>query len=176
MRWTGSIRNSSWARDAINPSRRVARFQVNDLLDTNACIALINGNSPSVRAKFRKATDLGGQVFVSSIALFELWYGVAKSSRRDFNKKRLEIFFAGPIHPLSLRIRMLKSLARSELIWNPSESRLAYDLLVAGQAIRNKVTLITANLSEFARIKELAWADWGRHNLLLTGAASMGAW
>lgn len=53
----------------------------------NACIALINGNPPSVRAKFRKATDLGGQVFVSSIALFELWYGVAKSSRRDFNKK-----------------------------------------------------------------------------------------
>jgi len=38
----------------------------------------------------------------------------------------------------------------------------AYDLLIAGQAIRNKLTLITANLSEFARIKELAWADWGR--------------
>jgi len=38
----------------------------------------------------------------------------------------------------------------------------AYDLLIAGQAIRNKLTLVTANLSEFARIKTLAWADWGR--------------
>ena len=38
----------------------------------------------------------------------------------------------------------------------------AYDLLIAGQAMRNKLTLITANLSEFARIKALAWADWGK--------------
>jgi tRNA(fMet)-specific endonuclease VapC len=136
---------------------------VNYLLDTNACIALINGNPPSVRAKFRKATELGGQVFVSSIALFELWYGVAKSSRRDFNKKRLETFFAGPIHPLSFEDQDAEIAgvirADRESIGKPIG---AYDLLIAGQAIRNKLTLITANLSEFARIKELAWADWGR--------------
>jgi tRNA(fMet)-specific endonuclease VapC len=136
---------------------------VNYLLDTNACIALINGNPPSVRAKFRKVTDLGGQVFVSSIALFELWYGVAKSSRRDFNKKRLEAFFAGPIHPLSFEDQDAESAgairADLESIGKPIG---AYDLLIAGQAMRNKLTLITANLSEFARIKELAWADWGR--------------
>jgi tRNA(fMet)-specific endonuclease VapC len=136
---------------------------VNYLLDTNACIALINGNPPSVRAKFRKATDLGGQVFVSSIALFELWYGVAKSSRRDFNKKRLETFFAGPIHPLSFEDQdaEIAGVIRADLesVGKPIG---AYDLLIAGQAIRNKLTLITANLSEFARIKELAWADWGR--------------
>jgi tRNA(fMet)-specific endonuclease VapC len=136
---------------------------VNYLLDTNACIALINGNPPSVRAKFRKVTDLGGQVFVSSIALFELWYGVAKSSPRDFNKKRLETFVAGPIHPLSFEDQdaEIAGAIRADLesIAKPIG---AYDLLIAGQAIRNKLTLITANLSEFARIKELAWADWGR--------------
>ena len=136
---------------------------MNYLLDTNACVALINGNPPSVRAKFRKATDLGGQVFVSSIALFELWYGVAESSRRDFNKKRLETFFAGPIHPLSFEDQdaEIAGAIRADLesIGKPIG---AYDLLIAGQAIRNKLTLITANLSEFARIKELAWADWGR--------------
>jgi len=136
---------------------------VNYLLDTNACIALINGNPPSVRAKFRKATDLGGQVFVSSIALFELWYGVGKSSRRDFNKKRLETFFAGPIHPLSFEDQdaEIAGAIRADLesIGKPIG---AYDLLIAGQAMRNKLTLITANLSEFARIKGLAWADWGR--------------
>lgn len=136
---------------------------MNYLLDTNACIALINGNPPTVRAKFRKATDLGGQVFVSSIALFELWYGVAKSSRRDFNKKRLEAFFAGPIHPLPFEDQDAEIAgairADQESIGKPIG---AYDLLIAGQAIRNKLTLITANLSEFARIKGLAWSDWGR--------------
>jgi len=136
---------------------------VNYLLDTNACIALINGNPPSVRAKFRKATDLGGQVFVSSIALFELWYGVAKSSRREFNKKRLEAFFAGPIHPLPFEDQdaEIAGAIRADLesIGKPIG---AYDLLIAGQAIRNKLTLITANLSEFARVKALTWSDWGR--------------
>jgi tRNA(fMet)-specific endonuclease VapC len=134
---------------------------VNYLLDTNACVALINGNPPSVRAKFRKATDLGGQVFVSSIALFELWYGVAKSSRRDFNKKRLEAFFAGPIHTLSFEAQdaEIAGAIRADL---ESIGKPIGAYLIAGQAIRNKLTLITANLSEFTRIKELAWADWGR--------------
>ena len=38
----------------------------------------------------------------------------------------------------------------------------AYDFLIAGQAVRGKLTLITANVSEFARIKALVWADWGK--------------
>jgi tRNA(fMet)-specific endonuclease VapC len=136
---------------------------MNYLLDTNACIALINGKPPLVRAKFQKAADAGAQVFVSSIALFELWYGVAKSSPREFNKKRLETFLAGPIHPLPFEDvdAELTGAVRADLesVGKPIG---AYDLLIAGQAMRNKLTLITANVSEFARIKALAWADWGR--------------
>jgi tRNA(fMet)-specific endonuclease VapC len=136
---------------------------VNYLLDTNACIALINGKPPAVRAKFQKATDAGARVFVSSIALFELWYGVAKSSRRELNKKRLEVFLAGPVYPLPFEDvdAELAGAIRADLesIGKPIG---AYDLLIAGQAMRNKLTLITANLSEFARIKALAWADWGK--------------
>jgi tRNA(fMet)-specific endonuclease VapC len=136
---------------------------VNYLLDTNACIALINGKPPSVRTKFQKATDAGAQVFVSSVALFELWYGVAKSSRQEFNRRRLEIFLAGPVDLLHFddgdaeyagAIR-----ADLESVGRPIG---AYDLLIAGQAMRNKLTLTTANLSEFARIKALAWSDWGK--------------
>ena len=136
---------------------------MNYLLDTNACIALIDGKPPAVRAKFRKATDEGRQFFVSSIVLFELWYGVAKSSRREFNRERLEAFLAGPVQPLAFedgdaevagRIR-----ADLETVGKPIG---AYDLLIAGQAMRNKLVLITANLSEFARIKALAWANWGK--------------
>jgi tRNA(fMet)-specific endonuclease VapC len=136
---------------------------VNYLLDTNACIALINGKPPSVRAKFQKAADAGAQVFVSSVALFELWYGVAKSSRRELNKKRLETFSAGPVHALSFEEGdaeiAVAIRADLEAVGKPIG---AYDLLIAGQAMRNNLTLITANISEFARIKALAWADWGK--------------
>jgi len=136
---------------------------VNYLLDTNACIALINGKPPSVRAKFQKATDAGAQVFVSSVALFELWYGVAKSSRREFNKKRLEAFFAGPVHPLSFEDgdAEIAGAIRADLETSGKPIG-AYDLLIAGQAMRNKLTLVTANISEFARIEDLDWADWGK--------------
>jgi tRNA(fMet)-specific endonuclease VapC len=70
---------------------------VNYLLDTHACIALINGRPVLVRAKFQTAAEAGDKFFVSSIALFELWYGVAKSSRREFNWKRLEAEISGAI-------------------------------------------------------------------------------
>jgi tRNA(fMet)-specific endonuclease VapC len=38
----------------------------------------------------------------------------------------------------------------------------AYDLLIAGQALRHSLTLITANCREFGRIKGLEWEDWAK--------------
>jgi len=35
-----------------------------------------------------------------------------------------------------------------------------YDLLIAAQALRIGATLVTANVSEFARVKGLLWQDW----------------
>jgi tRNA(fMet)-specific endonuclease VapC len=139
---------------------------VNYLLDTNACIALINGRPPSVRAKFQTAMDGGAKVFVSSIATFELWYGVAKSSRREFNRKRLEAFFAGPLHPLLFANEDAEIAGTIRADLEASGKPIgAYDLLIAGQAMRHKLTLVTANLSEFARIKALIWIDWGKPEL-----------
>jgi tRNA(fMet)-specific endonuclease VapC len=133
------------------------------LLDTNACIALINDHPPAVRTRFQKAIAGGSQIFVSSIALFELWYGVAKSARHDFNRKRLEIFRSGPIlvlpfddadSPVAGSIR-----AALEAIGKPIG---AYDLLMAGQAVRHDLTLVTTNFAEFSRVKGLSWQDWAK--------------
>ncbi len=52
------------------------------LLDTNACIALINGEPATVRTRMQKAAATGDHVLVSSVAVFELWYGVAKSAKQ----------------------------------------------------------------------------------------------
>jgi tRNA(fMet)-specific endonuclease VapC len=70
---------------------------LNYLLDTNACIALINGKPIGVRNRFQRAIDAGEEVNVSTVALFELWYGVEKSEQKEANTKRLETFLAGPI-------------------------------------------------------------------------------
>lgn len=38
----------------------------------------------------------------------------------------------------------------------------AHNLLIAGQALRRKLTLVTANVSEFRRVKGLVWQDWAK--------------
>jgi predicted nucleic acid-binding protein len=40
------------------------------LLDTNACIALINRTSEPVRKRFSKAVESGEQLWVASVSLY----------------------------------------------------------------------------------------------------------
>jgi tRNA(fMet)-specific endonuclease VapC len=135
---------------------------VNYLLDTNACIALINGKPASVRARLQRETSAGSQVFVPSVAVFELWYGVAKSARPEFNAKRLEVFLAGPVQlvPLDNEDAKVAGVIRATLEVSGKPIG-AYDILISGQALQRKLTLVTANVSEFSRVKGLVWQDWG---------------
>ena len=133
------------------------------LLDTNACIALINGEPPTVRARLREATTAGARILISSIAVFELWYGVAKSAKQDFNRKRLEAFLSGPVLvlPFDDADSQVAGAARAalEVAGKPIG---AYDVLMAGQALRHDLTLVTSNAREFSRVKGLAWQDWAK--------------
>jgi tRNA(fMet)-specific endonuclease VapC len=67
---------------------------VSYLLDNNACIAIINGRPKTVRARLHEVFRRKQQVGLSSIALFELWYGVGKSVRVEANAERLAVFLA----------------------------------------------------------------------------------
>jgi len=136
---------------------------VDYLLDTNACIALINGDPAAVRARLQKETAAGARVLVSSIALFELWYGVAKSSRHDFNRKRLEAFLAGPVLVLPFEDADSRVAGWVRAVLEAAGKPIgAYDLLMAGQALRWQLTLVTSNVSEFSRVKGLNWQDWAK--------------
>ena len=44
------------------------------LLDTNACIAIINDNPTQVRRRLEEAINRGDSVAVPAVAVFELWY------------------------------------------------------------------------------------------------------
>ena len=133
------------------------------LLDTNVCIALINGKPLAIRHTFEKTIDGGALVNVSAIAAFELWYGAEKSERKEANRERVQAFLAGPISLLSLDDEDAKEAgtirAALELAGRPIGG---YDLLIAGQAIRHKLTLVTSNAREFGRVKGLSWEDWAK--------------
>jgi tRNA(fMet)-specific endonuclease VapC len=131
------------------------------LLDTNACIALISGTVVSVRRRFQRAVARDSVILLSSIVAFELWYGVAKSQRKDSNTQRLEAFFAGPLEWTLFDEEDARAAGtiREELeaIGKPIG---AYDVLLAGQARRHGATLVTSSTKEFARVSGLKWEDW----------------
>jgi len=105
------------------------------LLDTNACIALINGKPTKVRARFQRAIAAGAVVNVSTVVAFELWYGVEKSEQREANTARLGTFFAGPITLMSFEEEDAKIAGKLRADLEKVGSPIgAYDLLIAGQA------------------------------------------
>jgi tRNA(fMet)-specific endonuclease VapC len=123
----------------------------------------MNDSSEAVRRRFERAIAAKHQIFVSSIAVFELWYGVFKSSRVRLNSDRLEAFLDGPIDTLLFDDDDARAagLINAELkaAGKPIGS---YDVLMAGQAIQKNLTLVTRNISEFSRLKRLSCKDWAR--------------
>jgi tRNA(fMet)-specific endonuclease VapC len=133
---------------------------VNYLLDTNACIALINGSPASVRPRLRALKD-GASVAVSAVVAFELWYGAAKSARRRANRQRLEAFFAGPLELVPFDDEDAHAAGEVRAALESAGTPIgAYDLLIAGQALRHDATLATASTAEFSRVGDLRWEDW----------------
>jgi tRNA(fMet)-specific endonuclease VapC len=131
------------------------------LLDTNACIALINGRPETVRRRFARASAGDAVVATSSVVLFELWYGVAKSERPKANAERIATFLSGPLEILDFTAEDAEPAGRVRSALEGLGKRIgAYDLLIAGQALRHKATLVTANSSQFARVRGLRLQDW----------------
>jgi tRNA(fMet)-specific endonuclease VapC len=133
------------------------------LLDTNACIALMNGAPTAVRSRFEKAIRGEFQVYVSSVVTFELWYGIAKSARVEMNTERLKLLLSSTVVvlPFENEDSRVAGMIRGalEAAGRPIG---AYDYLIAGQALARQLTLVTANVSEFSRVKGLLWQDWAK--------------
>jgi tRNA(fMet)-specific endonuclease VapC len=131
------------------------------LLDTNACIALINGAPKDVRRRFQRAIHKEASVLMSSVVAFELWYGVAKSQHKETNTRRLEAFLAGPLEWTLLDDADAREAGRVRAELEAAGKPIgAYDVLIAGQARRRGATLVTSNVAEFDRVAGLKWEDW----------------
>lgn len=133
---------------------------MNYLLDTNVCIALINGNSLRVRQRYSQAAQ---QILpqISSIVAHELWYGVAKSNRVAQNANRLTAFLNNAVAVLDYTEQDAHSAGEIRAELEQSGERIGeYDTLIAGQAFARNLILATANTREFARVKRLVVEDW----------------
>ena len=132
------------------------------LLDTNAVIAVLKNQPAGVRHRLRRArSETGVVIAVSAVVLYELWYGVARSERRRENAERLRVFLSADIHVLAFAEEDAVAAGDLRALLESAGTPIGpYDLLIAAQALRAGATLVTANVSEFARVGGLSWQDW----------------
>ena len=131
------------------------------LLDSNALIAILNGKPRAVRDRWVAVAGTSAAVATSSIVVFELSSGAYKSARPKKNIARLHTLLSSSLEVLAFddedadRAGQIRATLEAKgLPIGP------FDVLIAGQALRRGLTLVTANTAEFRRVKGLALDNW----------------
>lgn len=127
------------------------------LLDTTVCVDVLKGH-PQVCARLEAISPM--DCAISSISAFELATGVRRCGKPERERKKLDKLFAViavlPFDPAAAdeaaRVRHELEIAGRKI--GP------YDLLIAGQALSARLTLVSNNTREFARISALRLVDW----------------
>lgn len=128
------------------------------LLDTNTCIFIKNRKSPHVLKRLQEV--IKEKVFVSSITVAELQYGVYNSLNIEKNRISLTEFIA-PFSILNFDDNDAEEYGKLRSYLKKKGIIIgAYDMLIAAQAIAKDLVLVTNNIGEFSRIKNLRIEDW----------------
>ncbi|WP_199554852.1 type II toxin-antitoxin system tRNA(fMet)-specific endonuclease VapC [Sandaracinobacteroides hominis] len=127
------------------------------MLDTNLCIRVLRDRPQGLRERFNGHAD---SLCVSTIILYELLTGAAKSARPDHHRKEVERFASRlEILPFDSEAADHAADIRGSLE-RGGQTIGAYDLLIAGHARSRGLTVITGNLREFNRVDGLRCEDW----------------
>jgi tRNA(fMet)-specific endonuclease VapC len=130
---------------------------VSFLIDTDVLIELERKTPAELFTKFARNA---GQLYVSTIGLAELFYGVAKSSRPQHMRQSLEALLT-QLHVLNFDAgdaanagQIREELRRAGTPIGP------HDMLIAAQARARGFTLVTGNTREFERVPGLRVENW----------------
>lgn len=128
------------------------------LLDTDTCIAFLNGQSDSVVKRIRESSLQS--IYLCSIVKAELWFGVQNSQSKKSNAQKLEEFFSYlPSLPFDDSAAKIYGVIRAELK-QKGQPIGPNDTLIAATALANQATLVTHNQNEFKRVSKLKLEDW----------------
>ncbi len=128
------------------------------LLDTNICIYIINKRPSSVLNKLSMYEI--DDIAISSITVSELEYGINKSINPDKSRFAL-IEFLLPFELIDYDAKAAKEygIIRAEMEKN-GQPIGAMDYLLAAHAISANLILVSNNLREFKKVKELKCENW----------------
>ena len=127
-------------------------------LDTNICIYAVKGLYPAIGHRMQRLSP--ASIKIPSIVKAELLFGARKSRRREQTLEILDrLLFPFEIVPFGEAAAESYSQIRFDL---ERRGKLVgpNDLIVAATAMADRGTLVTHNVREFRRIKDLGVEDW----------------
>ena len=128
------------------------------LLDTNACIHIVNDTSPAVVARF--SAESPATVRLCSVVKAELLFGARKSQRVARALAGLERFFQ-PLPSLPFDDECAHEYGKIHADLERAGTPIgANDLMIAAIARHHDLVVVTHNVDEFTRVAGLAVEDW----------------
>ena len=128
------------------------------MLDTNICIFAIRNSNDNVLKKFHEHLD--NELYISSITLAELMYGVEKSRKPEQNRNALLQFLTLiDIKEFSEKAAIEYGKIRA-FLENQGTPIGPLDTLIAAHAVSENMILVTHNTKEFLRIPDLTVENW----------------
>lgn len=128
------------------------------MLDTNACIGVINERPPALRARLLQVDP--AEVAISQIVHYELAFGVCNSSQPQRNRANLAHFLRY-VQVLEWGEEQATEAATIRCdLQRRGQPIGPYDVLIAGHARSLQATLVTHNTGEFGRVDGLQIEDW----------------
>ena len=128
------------------------------MLDTNACIGVINGKPPALRDQLLKSDP--AEVAISQIVHYELQFGVCNSAQPERNRANL-LHFLKYVQVLDWGEEQATEAAQIRCELARSGQRIGhYDTLIAAHARSLETILVTHNTREFERVDGLQVEDW----------------
>ena len=130
------------------------------MLDTNMCIYIIKKKTQNILEKLKQNRKKG--LFISSITLAELEYGNANANSSYKEKNRVALMEFLTI----MEIKYFDENAAKEygIIKKDLKDRNCligpYDMLIGAHAKSLNLTLVTNNIGEFERIRNLKLENW----------------
>ncbi len=128
------------------------------LLDTNICIFAIKRKPSKVFELIKERSKEG--IYISSLTVAELEFGVQNSEREEQNRIAL-LKFLSVFNILNFDDsdaidygRMKVDLRKNGNVIGP------IDMLLAAQALNKDMIFVTNNVKEFERVKGLRIEDW----------------
>ena len=129
---------------------------IRHLLDTDVLIEILRKRDTDLRDRWRAA----GRVAASTVSMFELRYGSARSTQPARNDEAIdELASAVAFLDLDAEAAAHSGDIRADLARKGTPIG-AYDVMIAGHARSRGLILVTRNVGEFARVDGLRVEAW----------------